>query len=190
MPGKKKIYWDSSAFIAWIKNEKHNPGELEGLEATAKAVAENKVALFTSELTRTEVLEGRMNEVERERFRKLFFRKNVVSVDITGRVMDLSRTIREWNNAISTQDSIHLATAILYGADEFHTTDGGGARKRKGDLIPLSGNVAGHNLKICTPTSDQPGLFAGVPPINIEASKDGARTITDRPKRKIDVEGS
>ena len=171
MPGKKKYYWDSCIFIAWLKNEKHNPGEIEGIEAIAKLVMENKADLFTSELTRTEVLEGKMASEERERFQKLFQRRNVISVDLGSRVMDLSRTIREWNHDISTQDSIHLATAILYEADEFHTTDGGGKRKRKGDLIPLSGNVAGHKLKICTPTSDQPGLLTGIPTITIGEPK-------------------
>jgi hypothetical protein len=190
MPGKKKYYWDSCTFIAWLKGEKHNLGELEGIEAIAKLVMENKADLFTSELTRTEVLEGKMTAEERERFQRLFQRRNVVSVDLSGRVMDLSRAIREWNNDIGTQDSIHLATAILYEANEFHTTDGGGKRKRRGDLIPLNGNVAGHALRICTPVSTQPNLFSGVAAIEIGESKKEQGGLTDefRQKRRIRLE--
>jgi hypothetical protein len=51
---------------------------------------------------------------------------------------------------LSTADAIHLATAILYRADEFHTFDERGSAKNLG-LIPLSGNVGGHSLKICKP---------------------------------------
>jgi predicted nucleic acid-binding protein len=161
MPGKLKYYWDSCAFIAWLTNEKRAPGEIEGLEEIVKQI-ENRVAdLFTSEMTKTEVLEGRMTAEQRERFAKLFQRRNVVSVDATGRVWALVKEIREWNAKISVPDAIHLATAILYDADEFHTTDGAGKRKRGGDLIPLNGNVAGHKLKICKPQGQQYTLFAG-----------------------------
>jgi hypothetical protein len=54
-----------------------------------------------------------------------------------------------------------LATAILHEADEFDTNEGGGKRKRGGDLIPLSGNVDGYALKILNPLAAQPKLFYG-----------------------------
>jgi predicted nucleic acid-binding protein len=158
MPGKRKYYWDSSCFIAWLTAEKRKPGELEGMEEIVKEVNSGKADLFTSEITKSEVLEGRMTPAQRDMFTKLFQRKNVISVDVSGRVLAIVKEIREWNYKISVPDAIHLATAILYGADEFHTTDGAGKRKRAGDLIPLSGNVAGHNLKICAPEADQFGL--------------------------------
>src|SRR6266568_1892300 len=133
MPGKRKYYWDSCSFIAWLTNEKRAPGDIEGLEDVVKQVEHGKADLFTSEITKSEVLEGRMTPEQRDRFNKLFQRRNVVSVDVSGRVLALSKEIREWNPKISLPDAIHLATAILYGADEFHTTDGGGKRKRAGD---------------------------------------------------------
>jgi hypothetical protein len=92
-------------------------------------------------------------------------------VDITDKVLTLSKEIREWNSKISTPDAIHLATAILYEAEEFHTTDGGGKRKRAGDLIPLNGNVAGHRLRICIPRADQYGLLTGVDSLPIDIEK-------------------
>jgi len=51
---------------------------------------------------------------------------------------------------LSLPDAIHLATAIIYNVEAFYTFDEKGNAKFCG-LIPLSGNVAGHNLQICKP---------------------------------------
>jgi hypothetical protein len=45
---------------------------------------------------------------------------------------------------------IHLATAVLYRADEFHTFDD--------QLIAFSGNVGGHKLIVCHPETKSPQL--------------------------------
>jgi predicted nucleic acid-binding protein len=165
MPGKRrKYYWCSCAFILWL-NGKGSQDDIDGFVDIAKAIEKGEADLFTSALTKTEVLKGKMTVAQRERFTKLFQRRNVVIVDVTTRVLDLSEKIREWNPKISTPDAIHLATAILYDADEFHTTDGGGKRKHAGDLIPLSNNVAGHKLIICKPQASQRNLFSGVGPL-------------------------
>ncbi len=58
---------------------------------------------------------------------------------------------------LSTPDAIHLATAIHYRVDEFHTFDNDGDAKHLG-LLPLSGNVGGHRLKICKPEAKNPQL--------------------------------
>jgi hypothetical protein len=59
---------------------------------------------------------------------------------------------------LSTPDAIHLATAVLYRVDEFHTFDGGGSSSKSLGLIPLSGDVGGHKLMICKPQARNPGL--------------------------------
>lgn len=158
MAGNPKYYWDSWAFIRWLKGS-GSPGEIEGLSSIVKAVEEGTATLFTSALTGNEVLDGKMTTKQKDDFKKLFQQKNVVRVDVTNRVLEKSKSIREWNSKISTPDAIHLATAILYEADEFDTNDGGGKRKRGGDLIPLSGNVDGYPLKIVNPLGAQPKLF-------------------------------
>jgi predicted nucleic acid-binding protein len=164
MTGKrKKYYWDSCAFILWL-DEKGDQLVVDGLAQVVKEVESGQADLFTSALTKSEVLRGKMSPEQRDRFNRLFQRRNMVAVDITSRVLALSEEIREWNRKISTPDAIHLATAILYEADEFHTTDGGGKRKRGGDLLPLNGNVAGHKLKICIPAAPA-NLLSGVGPL-------------------------
>lgn len=178
MRGNRKYYWDSCAFIAWLRGESLNPGELEGFEEIVKQVENGSATLFTSALTRSEVLEGKMLPSQKKTFAELFQRKNVLSVDISDRVLNLCREIREWNSKISTPDAIHLATAILYEADEFHTTDGGGKRKRAGDLLPLSGNVAGRDLKICTPQSNQLKLALKQADLIAEAKSEKTKAAT------------
>ncbi len=161
---RKKYYWCSCAFILWL-DEKGEPDDVDGLDEVVREVESGRADLFTSAFTKTEVLEGKMTDAQRALFNKLFQRRNVVQVDVTTRVLDLSTEIRNWNPKISSGDAIHLATAILYEADEFHTTDGGGKkRKRAGDLLPLNGNVAGHPLKICKPRARQFSLLRGVSP--------------------------
>lgn len=167
--GKRKIYWDSSVFLAWLQNEDWGPEIAEGIEEIVRDVHSNKIVLFTSIMTRTEVLESKMPMEAQKKFKDIFNRKNVSTIDVTPRVGDKSHFIRNYyiqrGVDISSPDSIHLATAIVYEADEFQTLDGAGKRKRKNDLIPLNGNVAGHKLAIRVPesSSKQPNLFPKIP---------------------------
>ena len=165
--GKRKIYWDTCIFIAWFYDEPQSDiAVTEGMEETVKEVDANKITLITSVVTRTELLENRMPSDVKAKYDALFNRRNVVMISLDHRISDLSAEIREYYDAkgtvLGTIDCQHLATAILYGADEFHTLDGSG-KKKKGYLIPLSGTIAGkYTLKICKPYSIQGGLFTGM----------------------------
>lgn len=164
MKGKKKIYWDACIFLAWLQNEPCKPGVMEGIEETVRQVHNNEVILFTSIMTQTEVLESKMSKAAGTKFENLFKRRNVLWVNHDPRVGRLSHDIRDYYAQrginISQADSVHLASAILYEADEVHTLDGSGKRKRHADLLPLNGNVAGHKLKIMEPYVVQLSLAA------------------------------
>ena len=93
-------------------------------------------------------------------FKSMMNRVNRVSVDL--KVASLAHDIRDHygklgGKNLATPDSIHLASAILYRSDEFHTFDSGGSSKSLG-LLPLSGDVAGHKLLICKPEAKRPQL--------------------------------
>ncbi len=137
----------------------------DGIEEVIRKVRNNEIVLFTSVMTRTEVLESTLTPEAQDKFSKLFDRRNVTMIDIGRRISDKSHFIRNYyrqkNINLSSPDCMHLATAILYGADEFQTLDGSGKRRRPNDLIPLNGNVAGHNLKICIPHAVQTTMFSG-----------------------------
>jgi hypothetical protein len=57
---------------------------------------------------------------------------------------------RQRNKKLSVPDTTHLATAIHYRVDALYTFD-------EDDLLPLNGNVAGHDLVICKPPLPRQG---------------------------------
>ncbi len=163
--GKPKFYWDSAPLIAWILDEKRpDPAEMAGLQEVVELVERNSAILMTSVLWRAEVLDI-LNAAQRRRVEAAFESQAIIELAIDSRVMDLTAQIRAYHRAsksksalknIRTPDAIHLATAIQYGADEFHTFDGAkpGTTAVSG-LLTLNGNVAGHRLKICRPMGTQ-----------------------------------
>ncbi len=172
--GKNIIYWDTSVFLAWLKDEDNEPGVIEGIDATVRQIHNGQIILLTSIVTDTEVLRGRLSPDAQEKWEAVFKRRNVRMVVHDQRVGRKSNQIRECFDArgiiIETPDSIHLATAILYQADEMHTLDGKGKRKRSGDLLTLSGDPCVDGLKIYTPSSPsaQQSLLKGIPPMGKE----------------------
>jgi len=159
--GRRKIYWDTTCWLAWLNGEGTDvwPAPVvQGIKDVVEEVEIGRAVLFTSSLTRGEIYQGRLSQQQRDMFAALMRRRNVREINADSRIMDRASSIREHHDnpiekrKISTPDATHLATAILYEADEFQTMDGlqkGGSNKRK--LIALSGNVAGYPLKIIQP---------------------------------------
>lgn len=156
MSGRKpSVYWDSCIFLALIKDEKREAGEMEELEAVALAMESGNLTIMTSTITRVEVLSAHMNEEQENTFARLCQsdKVNLIAPDtrITNLASDLrSHYVHQGHRILSTPDAIHLATAINYNATAFHTFDSKGRKGTLG-LIPLSGDVAGHALEICRP---------------------------------------
>lgn len=158
--GKRKIYWDSSCWLAWLNGEGLEtwPADVvDGIRDVVIEIESGATILFTSSLSRTEVPIERLNEIQKEKYAKLLRRSNVMQVDPTVKVFDRAAQIREFHaqqipkRSVLTPDAIHLATAIIYGADEFQTMDGlqtGGSRRK---LLALTGNVGGYDLKVVPP---------------------------------------
>jgi predicted nucleic acid-binding protein len=156
--GKRIIYWDCTCWLAWLYDERAIwPADvITGLEDVVYEIETNQAILLMSAVMRGEILFPRLNPDQRAKYHQLLRRRNFVEQDAGSRVMDRVSIIRDYHHkkgqSVSTPDAIHLATAILYKADEFHTMDGlqkGGSKKRK--LLSLSGDVSGYNLKIVHP---------------------------------------
>lgn len=157
--GKRIFYWDTAVLLAWLMDERHWPASvLEGIQDVVSEVENGKAIMFTSSITRSEIFMGRLAHEQKDKYAKLMMRRNVTEIAPDARVMDRASAIREHyanetpKRSISTPDAIHLATAIIYKADEFQTMDGleqGGAKRTK--LLALSGNVAGYNFPIVQP---------------------------------------
>jgi len=161
-------YWDTSIFLAWLKNEKRNPGEMEGLEELATQIHNNEARMITSVVTKSEILKSTLSNEAVHKLEGVLRRRNVQVIMTDDRIWDLTTELRDYYQqrkdqdklpTLTTPDAVHLATAIIYKADTFYTFDEKDERSRRRALIPLSGQVAGkYNLVISKPMISQLNL--------------------------------
>jgi predicted nucleic acid-binding protein len=165
MAGNEPVYyWDTCLFLAWIKDEERKSGEMDGVREIIERHKRREVKILTSVMTTVEVLQSRVPAGMERLFEGLMKRLTRASVD--SKVALMAHDIRNYyilrpsefgGKTVSAPDAVHLATAVLYRATEFHTFDGENSSKSLG-LLVLSGNVGGHKLTICKPQARNPGL--------------------------------
>lgn len=166
MAGAEPIYyWDTCLFLAWIKDEQRPSGEMDGVRELVQRHKRREVKIVTSVLTTVEVLQCKLPAGMDRLFGGLMKRLDQ-RIGVDSRIANLAHDLRNYysarpgefgNKTLATPDAIHLASAILNRAAEFHTFDNGGVGKSLG-LLPLTGNVGGHGLTICKPQAKNPGL--------------------------------
>ncbi|KWV12085.1 type II toxin-antitoxin system VapC family toxin [Xanthomonas translucens pv. translucens] len=136
MSGKATIvYWDSSAFIALLKEEKnHGDGAYEALLSQAGAFDRNQIILATSTVGVTEVLSMDLSDQTREQFEAMIRRSNFQTIALSDGIARQAARLRrhcygkEKNGAgepymLTTPDSIHVVSAMLIKADVLVTLD-------------------------------------------------------------------
>lgn len=165
MPGSMPLYyWDTCLFLAWLKDEERDEGEMAGVREVITRSKKRDVILMTSVITTTEILQSRLPAGVATLYTGTMRRLEQKSVD--SKIARLAHDLRDFymrrtnefaGKTLSTPDSLHLATAIMYRADEFHTFDERGSSRSLG-LLPLNGNVAGHKLRVCKPQAVNPEL--------------------------------
>lgn len=156
------VYWDACILIALLTDEDRPDGEMEGVYSWAERIDREEAVLVVSSLNRLEVLPTHLSSAQEEVFQNFLKRSNVMEVEMGARVIEKARELMDFYQQLKPEsgkilcrdDAIHLATAILYEVEEFHTFDEVGKGRCLG-LIPLSGNVAGHPLKILKPAVEQ-----------------------------------
>jgi predicted nucleic acid-binding protein len=157
-------YWDTCLFLAWLNDEDRKSGEMDGVREVIDRHKRRDVRIATSVITQVEALQSKIPAGVGPLFAE--FLKRLIRVSVDTKVAAMAHDIRDFyakgaqsqgGKTLSVPDSIHLATAILFRADAFHTFDEKGKAKSLG-LIPLSGNVAGHRLTICKPEAISPQL--------------------------------
>lgn len=184
MSGKAKplLYWDSCVFLAWIQEEGppfRKVEDMDGLQRVARLVGKGEMKLCTSVLTHVEILACKMDDTAKKRYENVFLRPEVIEIGVDSPIALLASELRDFyiaakdrlpieqrKNALtlSTPDAIHLATAIHYGAEEFHTFDGDDKSNPDG-LLRLGNMVAKYPLKIRKPDDQQLTLLVGIPPL-------------------------
>ncbi len=144
------IYWDSCIFYGFLKAEEHYDGCQAALQYYAQQVDEGEIILMTSVIALTEVLSAKISPEAAMQFRDFFKRRNVRLIEVNTRLALLAREIRDYYQknsqkgfTVGTPDAIHLASAILWKADEFHTFDKNDKPKfQELGLLGLNGKIA------------------------------------------------
>jgi len=183
--GKPLIYWDTSVFLAWIKNEERPNNEMAGVNDVALKIHSDQIILITSTVTEMEILESTLDDLAKKRYSDLFKRKNCQPVILDPKITPLTHELRDYYQkqkaidrlpTLTTPDAIHLATAIFHGATEFHTFDENNEPRKRRALIPLSGNVAGcYPLVICKPPIPVQGLLFTGKDLRFEKKPEGIK---------------
>jgi predicted nucleic acid-binding protein len=164
---KPKIYyWDACDYLAWLKDEQkaHGTDCIEALRRVAKESFEKKSVIITSTITFVEVLSSTLSGEKERQFRQSFRHQDHISYDVDPPIAMKARDIRvkflnhPSKRKLSTPDAIHLATAMIYKADEFWTLDDGKKNPKYLGLLELDGHEWLDNLVIRRPTIENPEL--------------------------------
>lgn len=169
---RQRVYWDTSVLLAWVKDENRGPGQMENLYGVADRILRNEVLMFTSATAFGEIYESSLTTAQKDKLSATFDRSNTTVVNIDVAVGRLAAEIRQFYSKLSKidgrppmcyADAEHLAAAIIYKADEFHTFDRDDKVGKDGisgcrGLLGLGTEVAGYPLRVCMPVADQLGL--------------------------------
>lgn len=171
-----EYYWDSAIFLSYLKGEQRKePDVTQAIKDNWLLMHEGKIKVYTSILTKSEVLQYQMGDEQYQKFLDYFYSDRIERLPTDEAVWDLAFELRNYHakkvkeiGYLSVPDAVHLASAIIVNADEFHTLDGSKEKK----LIRLSGNVGGkYKLIVCHPS------------ITFKGSKDHLFSATDKEEK-------
>lgn len=150
-----QIYWDSCCWIGLINQEERWFGDLKSIFESAQR---GEAQLWISTITILEVVkvpsedgmprpwpDANIAQVD-----NLFLQDYVSTVQLDQQIARKAREIYRSTPSLGLRkqmDAIHLATALFYSVDEFHTDDGE-------DLLNLDKTLRsndGRLLRICKP---------------------------------------
>jgi predicted nucleic acid-binding protein len=119
----KLIAVDTSPFIYFIEQY---PGYVERVRPFFRAVDNGEISVNTSSITLTEVLVVplRKDDVSMfEQYTQILLRsRNISTVEVSNEIAAEAARIRS-RYKFKTPDALHLATAVVGGADAFLTND-------------------------------------------------------------------
>lgn len=170
----RRIYWDTNAWLGLICKEAGRENILSAIwrEATK---SKGKIVLLTSVISMVETFRLQSEkqspkplQASNDRLIEEWFNhEHIELAELDVPIARTSRRLRREHPLERMADPIHLATALRWNADEFHTWDTG--------ILALNGKLKcedGSELLLTTP-SDGP-LFAGLSPPS-PADDGGAR---------------
>jgi len=174
-------YWDACMFYEILVDQNVKPEYRAAVDEILSRNKKKENLIVTSIVTRIEVLPKKITSISPEMEKKylsMFDGARIIDVEINRNVAVLAREIRDFYyktadenggqyKMMDANDAVHLATAYIYNAAEFHTPDND-SKKAKVPLIDLykySGFTKvcnKYDLNIVCPETEQGflGVFA------------------------------
>ena len=163
-------YWDACIFLEHLNEETQEPRKSQAIIDCLNENKQKRNRICTSAITHLEVLpkklEKTLEQTYLDKFQSLYF----FDIEVDRNVITLAREIKDYYyeaasdgggyKMLSTGDAIHLATAIIHEATEFHTRD----KNSKGGNVKLlglpesspNGKICGvHALRVLSPEAAQ-----------------------------------
>ncbi len=177
---KPVLYWDACMFYEVLGNEPVGAGKRAAVKEILAENDKEENLIVTSVITHLEVLPDKLADKgasDEDDYLALFDAKHYLGIELSTNILFRAREIRNFyytaadangsgGKMMDLGDAIHLASATIYGASEFHTRDNrrGGSKVPLLDLYKVSGepHLCGkYNLKILSPESEQGDLLDG-----------------------------
>lgn len=155
----RSVYWDSCAWIGFIKEEADKITPLRHVWTEAQR---GRYVIWTSTYSYLEVMGSPLKhgetyppEEEDDPIFAMFAQPHVRRAAVDVEIAKLARRLkREHHPTLSKRsDAIHLATALFHNVDELHSWN-------SSDLLPFNGKVQrrdGLPLVICVPSAHPAG---------------------------------
>lgn len=154
-----RVYWDACAWLGLLNGE---PAKRQALEAVWMKAESGELKIWTSAFCIAEVYktkcEGESTGLLQEhddKINNLFDQDFVVVVQVDSEIAKLAKKLLRTHPKLKKpSDGIHLATAVYWNLDQFHTYD-------EDNLLGLQVHLEnGKALTICKPEMvDGPNLF-------------------------------
>ncbi len=145
---KRRLYWDSSCFIAVFNAEPTTPRpQLDALQATFEEMLGGQVKVITSDLYRVEVFGQKDDPTANAIAEQLEACPDFEMVPLRTQAHQLAgemrRRCREAKRRLDTADALHVAAATLSKADEMWTTDSTLVKRHEDGLLM--------SVRVCLP---------------------------------------
>lgn len=163
MAEPRRIYWDTNAWLGLICKEGGRESILNIIWLEARK-SKGRIVLLTSVISLVETFRlpsekqspKPLSAANDKLIEEWFDNEHIELAELDIPIARTSRRLRREHQFVGMADPIHVATALRWNADEFHTWDAG--------ILALNGKLKcenGVDLLLTTP-SDGP-LFVGLP---------------------------
>lgn len=134
----ERRYWDSCAFLGWLKGEED---KLRECQSVLEEAVSGKLQIVTSTLTLAEVLwmkkpapPQRISKEDRDLVRKAFEGDWLILWELDRGLAERAQDV-VWDHDVQPKDAIHVATALAAEVSQLDTFDG--------PLLARSGQIEG-----------------------------------------------